>query len=325
MKEIFIGLLAVSLIQIANCQTTNKDTHTIDLFHPPKVASLFMENLVSTSMYERDFAISPDGTEILFTTMIPFSNFQTLVCLKKGGNAWTGPEVVSFSGKYSDLEPAYSADGKKLFFSSNRPVDGEKIKDFDIWYVEKENGKWGKPQNIGAPINTEADEFYPSVATNGNLYFTAEYKGGIGREDIYMSRWENDRYQSPTVLDSMINSAFYEFNAFISPGEEFIIFSSQGRKDEKGRGDLYLSMKDPFNKWKPAVNLTIINSDRLDYCPFVSYDKKILFFTSESHDLKRSFEKPLSYKNLQKIAKQTRNGFGNIYWIDFSTVLNYLK
>ena len=291
----------------------------------PKAAGLFAEGFVSTPMYERDMAISPDGTEMLYTTMVPFSNFQTIMYSKKSGSKWSQPEVVSFCGKYSDLEPAFSSDGKRLYFSSNRPLDGDKAKDFDIWYVEKVNGSWSEPKNLGSPINTSADEFYPSLASNGNIYFTAQYKNGIGREDIYVARYENGSYLQPVVLDTMVNSSFFEFNAFVSPDEKFIIYSSQGRKDEKGRGDLYISVKDENNNWKKAQNLAILNSDRLDYCPFVSFDQKILFFSSEKHDLKRSFKEPVNYQTLKQSVSQPLNGLGNIYWIDFQSLKQYFQ
>ena len=297
----------------------------INLATPPRSAALFGENLVSTALYERDMALSPDGWDIYYTTMIPYSNFQTIIHISKKDNSWSNPEVASFSGKYSDLEPTFSPDGKKLFFSSNRPVAGDKIKDFDIWYVEKINGIWSEPKNIGSPINTLSDEFFPSIAANGNLYFTAQYKGGVGKEDIYISRWENGIYQPATVLDTMVNSPHFEFNAFVSPDEQFIIFSSQGRKDEKGRGDLYISVKDENNQWKMARNLSLLNTKRLDYSPFVSFDKKILFFSSEAHEMKNIFEKPVAYQDLRQIASQTRNGTGNIYWIDFNQLLDYMK
>ena len=257
--------------------------------------------------------------------MIPFANFQAITCSKKKNGSWSTPEVALFSGRYSDLEPAFSSDGKKLFFASNRPITGEQVKDFDIWYVEKINGNWSDPVNIGAPVNTPADEFYPSVAANGNLYFTAQYKSGIGKEDIYVSRWDPAGYQPPVVLDTMVNSPMFEFNAYVSPDEQFIIFSSQGRKDDKGRGDLYTCVKDQNNLWKPARNLKELNSDRLDYCPFVSFDRKILFFTSESHSLKRFYDQPLSYDELIQIPAQPRNGLGNIYWVRFSSLQEYLK
>ncbi|HEX4852382.1 MAG TPA: hypothetical protein VFV08_16310, partial [Puia sp.] len=212
--------------------------------------------------------------------------------------------------------------GKKLFFVSNRPVDGDSINDFDIWYVEKLNGKWEHPTNIGKPVNTDANEFYPSIASNGNLYFTAEYERGKGKEDIYVAKWEDGKYSEPESLDSAVNSPLYDFNAFVSPDEQFIIFTSYGRSDDKGRGDLYISRKDAQGKWKPAVNMSFINSPRLDYCPFVSFDKKILFFSSERSDLKGKFPgHPATYQTLIDQRNSILNGQSNIYWIDFSKIL----
>jgi Tol biopolymer transport system component len=315
LSTLFAG---VSLIGI-NVQAQQK----IDLATPPKEPVLFAENFISTTLYERDMAISPKGDEICYTVMIPYSNFQTIVYSKKSGDRWSKPEVISFSGRYSDLEPAFSGDGNTLFFASNRPVEGDKIKDFDIWYVQREGDHWSAPKNIGKPVNTEADEYYPSVASNGNLYYTAQYKGGVGREDIYLAKWLNGAYTDPQVLDTMVNSPSFEFNAFVSPDEQFILFSSQGRKDEKGRGDLYISVKDKDGKWRKAQNLAILNSDRLDYCPFVF--KNALFFTSESHSLKRSFEQAVNFDHIRKTATQTRNGSGNIYWVDVDFLKEYFR
>lgn len=285
--------------------------------------ALLSEININTNLSERDFALSPDGNEIFYTLQSPAKNFQTILYLKKDtkGN-WSKPEIAPFAGKYSDLEPAFTSDGKRLFFASNRPVTGNKIKDFDIWYVGKENGRWGDAKNIGDPVNTPADEYYPSVAQCGNLYFTSAYKNAIGKEDIYCSAWENGKYKEPVPLDSAVNSATYEFNAFISPDEQFIIFSSYGRKDDKGGGDLYMSIKDADGKWMPAKNLVTLNSDKLDYCPFVSFDKKTLYFTSERHILKDFFaDKPASYSELMRSFSAPLNGGGNIYQVNFDELM----
>ena len=107
---------------------------------------------------------------------------------QKINGKWTTPEVASFSGLYSDLEPAFSPDGSKLYFVSNRPLQqqGEK-KDYDTWYVKKEKGQWQNPINPGSPVNSEQDEFYPSVTKNGNIYFTRAADGR--EEDIFLCRF----------------------------------------------------------------------------------------------------------------------------------------
>lgn len=294
---------------------------------PPALAEIFGKDFISTGTSERDFALSPDGTELFYTLQSPQGIFQTIVYSKKDSKGnWSKPEVASFAGKFSDLEPAFTADGKKLFFSSNRPVSGSAIKDFDIWVVEKANGKWGEPSNLGLPVNTAADEFYPSITKTGNLYFTAAYTNGIGKEDIFMAKSENGKYGEPVVLDTAVNSKMYEFNAFVSPEEDFIIFTSYGRKDDKGRGDLYMSMKDASGNWQPAKNLSMLNSGKLDYCPFVSFDKKILFFTSERNSLKSSFvDRPAKIDELVKSFTSPQNGGGDIYWVSFDKILDLFK
>ena len=292
----------------------------------PEVPTIFLEGIVSTSLNERDMAISPAGDEMYYTLLANQNAFSTIIYRKKlPGNKWSSPVVAPFSGKYGDLEPAFSPDGKKLFFSSNRPTTGEKVKDYDIWVVEKVNGQWSEPKNLGAPVNTEANEFYPSVAANGNLYYTAEYAKGIGKEDIFVSQWKNGSFIESTALDSAVNSAMWEFNAFVSPDETFILFTSYGRKDDKGGGDLYISTKDANGKWLPAKNLVALNSEKLDYCPFVSFDQKTLFFTSSRHTLSPFYKKALSYDELAKLYTGISNGSENIYWVSFQQILKSLK
>jgi hypothetical protein len=173
--------------------------------------------------------------------------------------------------------------------------------------------------NTGSPVNTSADEFYPSITRSGNLYFTATYKNGPGREDIYVAKRNATGFETPVALDTMVNSTFYEFNAFVDPDEQFILFTSYGRKDDSGGGDLYLSCKDASGKWTMAVNVKRINSPQLDYCPYVTPDGKSLIFTSERHSLPRTFiPARATYKSVGELNKATLNATGNLYWVAFA-------
>lgn len=316
MPKLYTTFLFVSSFLCLNAQSSG----------PPEMPLLFLDGIVSTNLNERDMTISPDGEEMYYTVQGNQNAFSTIIHHKKLPNSkWSAPAVAAFSGKYGDLEPAFSPDGKKLFFSSNRPLNGDQVKDYDIWVVEKVNGLWSSPKNLGKPVNTEANEFYPSITASGNLYFTAEYDKGIGKEDIYVSRWINGSFTKSTALDTAVNSAVWEFNAFVSPDETFILFTSYGRKDDKGGGDLYISTKNVVGHWQPAKNLTFINSAKLDYCPFVSAGQKTLFFTSSRHNLPSSYDKPVTYDELSKAYNGTCNGSENIYWINFSEVMKSIK
>ncbi|MBL7746646.1 MAG: PD40 domain-containing protein, partial [Chitinophagaceae bacterium] len=102
----------------------------------------------------------------------------------------------------------------------------------------------------------------------------------------------------------------------------FILFTSYGRKDDKGRGDLYMSIKNAAGQWLPARNLAFLNSEKLDYCPFVSADRESLFFTSERTGLRKSFpDRPVTMNELVNSFTSAQNGGGDIYWISFETVM----
>lgn len=317
-----IALVVICLPTVTFAQLTLPSLNS-----PPEKLTLFAAGSLSTSINERDFAISPDGTEILYTISTPRSTFQTIVYSKRSAKGeWSAPEVASFAGEYSDLEPAFSHDGNTLYFSSNRPTTGTEPKDFDVWKVTRTSSGWSKPENLGPAVNTEADEFYPSIARNGNIYFTAAYKDGPGREDIYVSEFKNNQYQKPVALDTLVNSKFYEFNAFVDPNEQYILFTSYGRKDDSGGGDLYMAVKDANGKWKPAKNLSNLNSKQIDYCPFVSPDGKALFITSERHSLPVSFTSgKATVKKIKEIVSDPLNATGNIYWISFEPILKSMK
>jgi Tol biopolymer transport system component len=263
-------------------------------------------------------AISPDGSEMYYTLQSNQHAFSTILVRKRAANGdWGSPEVASFSGVYKDLEPAFAPDGKKLYFSSARPAEGKTGDDYDIWVVELQGKTWGTPGRLGPEVNTKENEYYPSVARNGNIYFTAAYESGIGKEDIFLSRWNGHGYEPSEALDSAVNSSTWEFNAFVSPDESFILFTSYGRPDDLGGGDLYISFRST-GKWQPAIHLAELNSSKLDYCPFVTADQSTLYFTSQRHTISDVRDAKASYQELMNAYNGTANGSDDIYRVDFT-------
>lgn len=266
----------------------------------------------------RDITISKNQDEVFFTIQSLNEEVSKISFTKKKNNTWSKPELVSFSSGFRDLEPFLSHDGLRLYFASNRPLDEKEIKskDYDIWYVERKSltSNWSKPINIGFPINTEKDEFYPSVTKNGNIYFTSENEKSLGKDDIFVSKFINGEFSKPQNLGTNINTEGYEFNAYVSPDEKFIIFTGYNRKDGKGSGDLYISYYENGN-WTLAKNLSEeINSKQMDYCPFYDENSNTLYFTS-----KRNFildKKFSSIEEFQKEISKVENGFSRIYKVN---------
>lgn len=296
------------------------------VFHPAwgQVApSLFMPERITQSGNERDMAISPDGQTLYYSKQGFNRSFSVILTCHKTPRGWSKPAVAAFSGTFQDLEPAFSPDGRRLYFASNRPlVAGQPPADYNIWFVERDGNGWSAPLSAGSAVNTAADEFYPAVTRAGDLYFTASYSTGIGREDIYVCRWKDGAFAPATVLDSAINTKQWEFNAYVSPDESYILFTSFGRKDDAGGGDLYIAWRDQKSgRWQRAVNLRPINSAFLDYCPFVSADGKTLFFTSNRHGELLVHR----YRDVQAATNSLLNGLDNIYVVDFAALMRQVQ
>jgi hypothetical protein len=307
--SLFLGMLLIN-----GC---HQKRPAFDLESTPAKVELFGEGMVSTRLYERDMAITQNGDEIIFTLGDYRQSKRCLVSIKKTGDIWGEKEILSFSGLWNDIEPFLSYDGRKLYFASDRPIEtNSKRSDYNIWVVERSNTGWGEPEPLESNINSINDEFYPSLSRSNNLYFTSVRKFGIGSEDIFLSKYLDGKFQDPVLLDSTINTVADEFNAYINPEENLIIFSSYGRKDDIGQGDLYYSKKDNEGKWAEALNMgPLINSDKLDYCPFIDIPRGNFYFTSE-----RTFptnKRITSVAEIEQLANGVLNGMGNIYRIKF--------
>ena len=90
---------------------------------PGQSPLLFAEGLVSGPVSERDVAITADGKELYYGVL--FGRFVTIMVIRELNGVWAEPEVASFARdtRFAYLEPALSADGNRMMFLSNRPLD----------------------------------------------------------------------------------------------------------------------------------------------------------------------------------------------------------
>lgn len=286
---------------------------------PSSSPVLYAPGILSTQRHERDFAMDAAGKEIFFSYVHAGFSKSTVLTLKFENGSWGSLKVAPFSGAYNDLEPALSPDGQALFFISKRPEFlNDSTPDWNIWVSKRTNDGWGAAEIVNLPFDTEGNEFYPSLAKNGNLYFTATLDDGLGGEDIFVSDYKNGQYTMSRNLGAGVNSSFPEFNAYVAPDESFLLFSSYGRDDGYGGGDLYISYSDSTGAWLPALNMGAgINSEKIDYCPFVTSDMTTLFFTSERLDKAFSLHQKSRLDKLYAMEDRPANGLGDLYWMMF--------
>jgi Tol biopolymer transport system component len=266
---------------------------------PGMTAVMFAPGIVSTDRSEVNSVFSPNGEEFYFTTWEQQSGTQIMVTRQVEGR-WNEPQRASFSTDPSDVDPAISHDGQRVFFSSKQPRPGENMRredGFDIWFADREGSGWGEAQFLGPVINSGKSQVYPSLTHDGTLYFQTVREEGYGKADIYRSRLIDGVYQPPENLGPVINSDKYEGDAFVAHDESYLIVTIYGREDGLGKGDLYISFRSPDGSWSPLKNMgSAINSAERDFSPMVTPDGKYLFFSSK------------------------RAGEGDIFWVDAKVI-----
>lgn len=271
----------------------------------------------------RDFTMNAAGTEAWFTVQSPLEELSCIAFMTKEGNTWSAPDMMPFSGHWKDMEPYLSPDELHLFFASNRPLDEQSDleKDMDLWVVDRPTPEslWNAPRNVGAPVNTTGDEFYPAVAANGNLYFTRKPEDPDRMDDLYYSIASASGHQTPIALSDAINSAGFEYNAYVAPDESYLIFGAYNRPDGLGSGDLYISFMGKDGQWQESTNLGPgVNSPAMDYCPFMHQATGTLYFTSRRSNITR--DKSHSIVEFMDISRQYENGYSRLYKVPFEPI-----
>ena len=141
------------------------------------------------------------------------------------------------SSNYSYGHPAISKDGTKLFFTSDMPGS---VGGTDIWMIVKTNNRWSKPINLGPDVNTEGNEMFPFVSSNGDLFFASNGHFGMGGLDLFYAPLNNNEYRHIYNLGEGINSSKDDFSLFVNDEYTKCYFSSN-RDGGKGDDDIYFA------------------------------------------------------------------------------------
>lgn len=158
---------------------------------------------------------------------------------RREGKGWSKPFNLGNpvnSGSW-ESQPSLSADGKTLYFVSNRPGG---LGSYDIWKAElKEGGGWTSPVNLGPAINTVYDEHSPFIHPDGEtLYFASNGWPGLGNKDIFISRKNKTGWQKPENLGYPINTFGEESGLFVNSNGKTAFFSAE-KPEGFGGMDIY--------------------------------------------------------------------------------------
>ncbi|MFW6089808.1 MAG: hypothetical protein ACODAB_08640 [Gemmatimonadota bacterium] len=277
---------------------------------PEPAARILGHGVISTgeAADELQPSISADGRTLFFARRVPDGRF-TLFAARRGSTDdpddwtdWDEPEMLPFSGDYDDQEPFISADGRRLYFTSNRPAPGSEQanRGREPWVVERTRGNgsgWGEPRPVDPDLTLEPPDtpdlsrFWgqprgPVEGPDGSLYFWAERPDTRGHTDLY--RVEPDTagggYGEPVNLGPPVSSERYETSAAFAPDGSWIIFGRDEDEDGYGLGDLYGARRigDGWTgAWGEPRNLgPLVNSPAFDASPAVTSNGRFLLFSS---------------------------------------------
>jgi len=224
---------------------------------------------LNTLANEGAHTLTPDGKTMIFTVCDRRRTIGScdLMVTKKIDGEWTKPSNLGsvVNSPFWESQPSISADGKVLYFASDRPgcIGGK-----DIWYSVKDRaGKWTAPVCLDTMINTPADDKAPYIhPDNRTLYFTSSGHIGMGGFDLFKSKEINGKWSKPQNLGYPINTVNDEGALFVSLDGKTAYFSTDRSQEAKRKNlDIYYFNLDDN-----------LQPDRVTYVKGVVFDKKSL-------------------------------------------------
>ncbi|MBN2348532.1 MAG: PD40 domain-containing protein [Bacteroidales bacterium] len=181
-------------------------------------------------------SISADGRIMVFTACNRDDGVGRcdLYYSVREGSRWSLPRNMGFpvNTKFKETQPSLSADGRTLYFSSDRPGGNGQL---DLWVSKQnENGIWSTPENLGDKINSSGNEMSPFIhQDNQTLYFSSDELPGMGGYDIFLSRKDSTgSWGKPENIGYPINTYKDEFGLIVNSAGTLAYYSSDIIKEQ---------------------------------------------------------------------------------------------
>ncbi len=206
---------------------------------------VFLQNDLQNAYNQGLISYSRDGKWLAFTKnnfvngtrQIPAAGLEgsIFIAAAKEDGSWDEALAFPHNGSgYSSVYPHFSADGQKLYFSSNRP-DG--FGGFDIYVSYRIGSTWTSPENLGPVVNSVGNEISPYM-DNDILYFSSDWHHGLGGMDIFKAVTEDGLWSKVFHLGNAVNSPSDDYSLIIDAKANKGYFVSN-RKGGAGNEDIY--------------------------------------------------------------------------------------
>jgi hypothetical protein len=297
------------------------------------VPQIFAPNVISGPANDGAPTFTPDGTTMFFTRS--GATWGTILESHQVGDHWSEPEIASFSGEWSDLQPVVSHDGSYLIFSSWRPLESNSAPSVDkgttiraayLWRVDRVGSGWSQPVLLPDTVNFTPRIFKPSLAADGSIYFMAMEKGKKFR--LFRSQYHNGNYQKAEPLP-FSDGTTGDVDPEIAPDESFLFFSSDSRSPgDTGHEHLFVVFKkvDGWSAVTPVHFTSDNNNDASnDNEAHLSRDLRTLYFASDrSVSVKFPRTREQAKQDLARVQTWDNSNY-NVWFVQLSPILNAAK
>ncbi|MBP5561178.1 MAG: OmpA family protein [Muribaculaceae bacterium] len=209
-----------------------------------------VEGELNTEWDEGITSFTPDGSMMYLARAVRKANAPSSVEIYTSTRSeakWSAPSRFEITADtlsaYDD--PAVSADGQWLYFSSDMP-GGQGGK--DLWRVMIKDGH-GTLENLGDQINTPGDERFPYCRDDSTLYFASDGHAGFGGLDLFRARLQPSGKWLIENMGSPVNSSADDFGITFDPTLTEGGYFSSNRKDARGYDHIFSFVKPDLKIW----------------------------------------------------------------------------
>jgi hypothetical protein len=193
---------------------------------------------------------------------------------------------TSINSQYEDILPMQTPDGKTLFFARAASPEnvGGKFAGTDVWIsnYDQTTLTWTTPQNE-KKFNDKGTNAIVGINDKGDEVFLLNTTGTKRAQGVYHSTKQNNAWSEPRLIGVPGLSTEDFLGAYVSPDMKVMIFSMNG-EESRGNEDLYISLKNAKGEWSKPRNLgSTINTNGFEMAPFLTPDKRRLYFSSNGH------------------------------------------